>query len=152
MTSMVEDDREELRQKLKAVSMEQPVVVHEHRIIGHDGRTAWEHWTHRALFNSAGELSEFQSVGCDVTERHRQEEYAVAMAEAAFLMKSLTDRECDVMGHVVAGDANKVVARKLGLSIQTIEKHRGSLMKKLRVRSVPELVRLALLIENAQRQ
>ena len=50
---------------------------------------------------------------------------------------------------VVAGDANKVMARKLGLSIKTIEKHRSSLMKKLHVRSVPELVRLALLVENA---
>jgi FixJ family two-component response regulator len=48
---------------------------------------------------------------------------------------------------VVAGDANKVIARKLGLSIKTIEKHRSSLMKKLHVRSVPDLVRLALLID-----
>ena len=117
-----------------------------------DGRAVWEHWTHRALFNSAGQLIEFQSVGCDVTDRRRQEEHAIALAEASYLMNSLTDRECDVMRHVVAGDANKVVARKLGLSIKTIEKHRGSLMKKLHVRSVPELVRLALLIENARQQ
>jgi DNA-binding CsgD family transcriptional regulator len=48
---------------------------------------------------------------------------------------------------VVAGDANKVMARKLSLSIKTIEKHRGSLMKKLHVRSVPELVRLAMLVD-----
>jgi len=41
------------------------------------------------------------------------------------------------------------VARKLGLSIKTIEKHRSSFMKKLHVRSVPELVRLALMIESA---
>ncbi len=149
MTSIIEDDRDELRQKLAAVTIENPVVVHEHRTIGPDGKTAWEHWTHRALFNSAGELSEFQSVGCDVTDRHRHEEYASAMAEAAGLMEALTDRELDVMRHVVAGDANKVVARRLGLSIKTIEKHRSSLMKKLHVRSVPELVRLALLIENA---
>jgi PAS domain S-box-containing protein len=149
MTSIVEEDRDELRQKLAAVSMENPVVVHEHRTISPGGKTAWEHWTHRALFNSVGELSEFQSVGCDVTDRHRHEEYASAMAEAADRMEALTDRELDVMRHVVAGDANKVVARRLGLSIKTIEKHRSSLMKKLHVRSVPELVRLALLIENA---
>src|SRR6185503_21210091 len=97
----------------------------------------------------AGELIEFQSVGCDVTDRHRQEEYAAAMAEAAYLLKTLTERERDVMRHVVAGDANKVVAHKLGLSIKTIEKHRGSLMKKLHVRSVPELVRLAMLVDES---
>ncbi len=94
-------------------------------------------------------LASFNPSGCDVTDRHRHEEYASAMAEAADRMEALTDRELDVMRHVVAGDANKVVARRLGLSIKTIEKHRSSLMKKLHVRSVPELVRLALLIENA---
>jgi DNA-binding NarL/FixJ family response regulator len=51
------------------------------------------------------------------------------------------------MNLVVDGAANKVIARKLGLSIKTIEKHRSSLMKKLGIRSVPELVRLALLVE-----
>ncbi|HEX4413241.1 MAG TPA: PAS domain S-box protein, partial [Lacipirellulaceae bacterium] len=152
MTAIVEEDRDELREKLKTVTVEHPVVVHEHRTIAPDGRTVWEHWTHRALFNSGGELIEFQSVGCDVTDRYRREEFAAALAEAADLMESLSDRECDVMRHVVAGDANKVVARKLSLSIKTIEKHRGSLMKKLRVRSVPELVRLALLVENARQQ
>ncbi len=152
MSAIVEQDLEDLHRKLETVTVDKPVVVHEHRTIARDGRTVWEHWTHRALFNSAGELNEFQSVGCDVTDRHRQEEHAVALAEASYLMKSLTERELDVMRHVVAGDANKVVARKLGLSIKTIEKHRGSLMKKLHVRSVPELVRLALLIENALQQ
>jgi DNA-binding CsgD family transcriptional regulator len=64
-------------------------------------------------------------------------------------LRDLTDREHDVMRLVVAGDPNKVVARKLGLSIKTIEKHRGSLMKKLHVRSVPELVRLAMLVDES---
>jgi FixJ family two-component response regulator len=109
----------------------------------------WEHWTHRALFNADGELIEFQSVGHDATERRKHEEHAQERAEAAEKLHALTDRECDVMRLVVAGDANKVVARKLGLSIKTIEKHRSSLMKKLYVRSVPELVRFALLIESA---
>jgi PAS domain S-box-containing protein len=149
MASIIEDDKDELLEKLAEVSIENPVVVHEHRTTTRDGRTAWEHWTHRALFTADGELSEFQSVGRDVTDRHRHEEYASAMADAADRMEALTDRERDVMRHVVAGDANKVVARRLGLSIKTIEKHRSSLMKKLHVRSVPELVRLALLIENA---
>ena len=53
------------------------------------------------------------------------------------------------MRFVVAGDANKLIARKLDLSVKTIEKHRSSLMKKLHVRSVPELVKLALLADGA---
>ncbi|MFO0792320.1 MAG: PAS domain S-box protein [Pirellulales bacterium] len=148
MTSIVEEDRHELQQKLAEVSLSSPVVVHEHRVVMPDGRVAWEHWTHRALFNPLGELIEYQSVGCDVTERRRREDYNQARAEAAQRLNALTDRECDVMRLVVAGDANKVVARKLGLSIKTIEKHRSSLMKKLHVRSVPELVRIALMFEH----
>ncbi len=53
---------------------------------------------------------------------------------------------------VVVGDANKVIARKLGLSVKTIEKHRSSVMRKLHVRSVPKLVRLAMLAEEAEAQ
>ena len=149
MSAIVEEDREALQQKLAMVTADKPVVVHEHRTITPDGRTVWEHWTHRALFNSAGEVIEFQSVGSDVTERRKREEHAEEQAEAYDKLRGLTDREYDVMRLVVAGDANKVVARKLGLSIKTIEKHRSSLMKKLRVRSVPELVRFALLAESA---
>jgi PAS domain S-box-containing protein len=148
MATVVADDVEELRRKLATVTAANPVVVHEHRATKPTGQTVWEHWTHRALFNPGGKLIEFQSVGCDVTERHWREERAQVWAQASDKLRTLTDREYDVMRLVVAGDANKVVARKLNLSIKTIEKHRSSLMKKLHVRSVPELVRLALLIEN----
>jgi PAS domain S-box-containing protein len=149
MSAIVEDDKEALRQKLADLSAENPVVVHEHRIARADGRIAWEHWTHRALFNEDRKLIEFQSVGCDVTERRKREEHAQAREMAAAQLRALTEREHDVMRLVVAGDPNKVMARKLGLSIKTIEKHRSSLMKKLRVRSVPELVRLAMLLDES---
>jgi DNA-binding CsgD family transcriptional regulator len=148
MTSIIEDDQELLRQKLGAVTIDNPVVIHEHRVVNPEGRVAWEHWSHRALFNQQGALLEFQSVGCDITERRKREEQARERTIALVQLKALTDREHDVMRLVVAGDANKVMARKLNLSIKTIEKHRSSLMKKLHVRSVPELVRLALLMED----
>jgi PAS domain S-box-containing protein len=147
LSDVVEADREALRKQLAAVSMEHPVVIREHRVTAPNGRIAWQHWTHRALFNKEGELIEFQSVGYDITERRKREEHAQEQFQARVQLQDLSDRERDVMRHVVAGDANKVIARKLSLSVKTIEKHRSSLMKKLRVRSVPELVRLALLAE-----
>jgi DNA-binding CsgD family transcriptional regulator len=143
----MEEDRDELQSKLAELSVEKPVVVHEHRTITPDGRVVWERWTHRALFNSNGTLIEFQSVGCDVTEQRKRNEHLQERQQASAQLQALTNREYDVMRLVVAGDANKVAARKLGLSIKTIEKHRSSLMRKLKVRSVPELVRFALLIE-----
>lgn len=152
MSGMVEEDKPELLTSLAALTVTSPAVVHDHRVVTPEGRIAWERWTHRALFNAHGKLIEFQSVGSDITALRRREEYARAWAHASDRLQALTQREYDVMRLVVAGDANKIVARKLGLSIKTIEKHRSSLMKKLRVRSVPELVRLALMIENAEQQ
>jgi PAS domain S-box-containing protein len=147
MSEVVEEDRDLLREKLTALSFNEPVVEHDHRVVGVDGRTTWLHWTHRALFNEQKELIEYQSVGCDITDRRQRDEQKQARAIATAQLRALTEREQDVMRLVVAGDPNKVMARKLNLSIKTIEKHRGSLMKKLHVRSVPELVRLAMLVD-----
>jgi PAS domain S-box-containing protein len=147
MSEVLEEDKDVLRAKLAALSVDHPVVEHDHRVTRADGKVTWLHWTHRALFNEQRELIEYQSVGCDITDRRQQEEQIQARAVAAAQIRTLTEREKDVMRLVVAGDANKVMARKLSLSIKTIEKHRGSLMKKLHVRSVPELVRLAMLVD-----
>jgi PAS domain S-box-containing protein len=149
MHSIVEQDREALKRTLASVSVDNPVTISEQRIVKPDGTVVWERWSNRALFDEEGRLIEFQSLGIDVTERRKQEKQAQDRAMAAAQLRALSVREHDVMRLVVAGDANKVIARKLGLSIKTIEKHRSSLMKKLHVRSVPDLVRLAMLIDES---
>jgi len=55
----------------------------------------------------------------------------------------LTQREREVLGHVIAGELNKVIAARLGTSEQTIKVHRGRVMGKLGVHSVADLVRAA---------
>ena len=52
----------------------------------------------------------------------------------------LTPREKEVMERVARGQANKVIAMDLGVSQRTVELHRARVMKKLRMRSVAELV------------
>jgi two-component system, LuxR family, response regulator FixJ len=52
----------------------------------------------------------------------------------------LTPREKEVMQCVVRGQANKVIAMDLGVSQRTVELHRARVMKKLKLRSVAELV------------
>ncbi len=56
----------------------------------------------------------------------------------------LTQRERQVLHHVVAGDPNKTTAAALHISRRTVEHHRAAIMQKTRTRSVSELVRLAL--------
>ncbi len=52
----------------------------------------------------------------------------------------LTPRETEVMQRVVKGQANKVIALDLGVSQRTVELHRARVMRKLKMRSVAELV------------
>ena len=61
--------------------------------------------------------------------------------EAARMLACLTKREREVMQLVTSGLPNKTVARQLQLSVKTVEKHRGRLMKKLRLHSMCELFR-----------
>ena len=46
------------------------------------------------------------------------------------------------MDLVVAGNPNKAIAGKLGLSQRTVEIHRSHVMEKMAVESLAELVRL----------
>ena len=47
------------------------------------------------------------------------------------------------MRFVVAGRVNKQIAAELKLSEVTVKVHRGQVMRKMRARSLPELVRMA---------
>ncbi len=56
----------------------------------------------------------------------------------------LTPREREVMGRVVAGEHNRDIAKALNISPRTVEVHKGRMMSKLGVSSVPDLVKLNL--------
>lgn len=56
---------------------------------------------------------------------------------------SLTPREREVFEQVIAGLLNKQIAAKLCISEKTVKVHRGRVMRKMSVRSLAELVRVA---------
>ena len=58
-------------------------------------------------------------------------------------LATLTQREREVLEHVIAGRLNKQIAASLGTVEKTIKVHRGRMMAKLAVRCVADLVRLA---------
>jgi FixJ family two-component response regulator len=55
----------------------------------------------------------------------------------------LTAREREVMALVVVGLPNKQVGGELGISEITVKAHRGSMMRKMKADSLPELVSMA---------
>jgi DNA-binding NarL/FixJ family response regulator len=56
----------------------------------------------------------------------------------------LTSREMEVLQLIAEGKANKESAAELGISIKTVEKHRGSLMAKLDIHDTAGLTRHAI--------
>jgi FixJ family two-component response regulator len=56
---------------------------------------------------------------------------------------TLTPREREVLVHVVSGKLNKQIAFDLGTAERTVKAHRASIMEKLCVQSLAELVRVA---------
>jgi DNA-binding NarL/FixJ family response regulator len=89
----------------------------------------------------AGESAFSAAAARQLSTALRDEE---ANRERAERVASLTARELDVLRHVVAGRTNKETASALGISHRTVETHRENILKKLGVRSVAELTRLAI--------
>lgn len=57
---------------------------------------------------------------------------------------SLTDRELQILNMIIAGRTSREIAELLSISPKTVDKHRTSLMQKLNVHSVAELMAKAL--------
>ncbi len=75
--------------------------------------------------------------------RKRQTKEA-ARLEARQKLALLSPREREVLDALVAGLQNKMDAYELGLSVRTVEVHRGHMMEKLGARSIADAVRIYL--------
>jgi FixJ family two-component response regulator len=63
---------------------------------------------------------------------------------------TLTAREREIFDHIVSGDSNKAVARKLGISIRTVESHRASIMEKMEAKTLVDLVLASVHLKKAR--
>lgn len=55
----------------------------------------------------------------------------------------LTARELDVLRGLLAGETNRQLATRLGISLRTVEMHRGNMMDRLQVANLAEALALA---------
>ena len=62
-------------------------------------------------------------------------------------LEQLSDREKQVLSGVVAGLPNKTIAYDLNISPRTVEVHRSNVMSKMKAKSLPELVRMAIALD-----
>ena len=90
---------------------------------------------------SKGEIYLSPSIAQTVLSEYLQSEPAT---EAMIIRERLTPREREILQLVVEGHTNQGMAQVLNVSPKTVERHRASLMKKLEVRNLPDLIRIAL--------
>jgi DNA-binding NarL/FixJ family response regulator len=79
-------------------------------------------------------------VGNRLTARPRQ---AFSRNDAAITALGLSARECEVLEMLAAGHANKVIARQLDISPNTVKTHVGRVYEKLAVASRTQAVQKA---------
>jgi FixJ family two-component response regulator len=77
-------------------------------------------------------------------QKRRDSEKAVS--ELRILFDSLTSREREVITLVASGLMNKQIAAKLGITEITVKVHRGHMMRKMKARSLVDLVGMADLL------
>jgi len=80
-----------------------------------------------------------QAIGRDQVARQRQ----ARNADLRRRYESLKPREREVLKCVVSGMLNKQIADELGATERTVKFHRGNIMRKMQVKSLAELVRMA---------
>jgi len=90
------------------------------------------------------DLLEAVEAGLARDRARRESDSALAALKERFDM--LSSREREVMLGVVAGRLNKQIANDIGISESTVKVHRVNLMRKMKARSLPELSRMADLL------
>jgi FixJ family two-component response regulator len=83
------------------------------------------------------------AVGRALARGRAAREIASEIASFRIRLSSLTQRERDVFDLVVAGHLNKQIAAELGIAEKTVKVHRARVMKKMAVKSIAGLARLA---------
>ncbi|MCG6940513.1 MAG: PAS domain S-box protein [Thiohalocapsa sp.] len=132
LDAIPEAEQRQVWRNIQALSLAAPQSTHEHRARTSSGELRWQRWTSRALFDAAGELLGYQSVGEDITEGKRQRHLLTLEArraevllalprlaedcdEAEFLQRGLALAE-DITGssvghaHLVIGDEQQLEA------------------------------------------
>jgi DNA-binding NarL/FixJ family response regulator len=79
----------------------------------------------------------------DVVQR-AVEHYLAQRRDTDHELECLTPRQTEVLQLVAQGNKTKEIARKLDISVKTVEMHRAQLMEALDLHSIADLVRFAI--------
>ena len=128
-------------ERLVAEGVDQPVLM----LTGH----ATVEMCRRAFKSGAAEFLEkpvddeelLEALRQAVRRHVRSRERSRVDQAARVRFAQLSERECEVLAHIVRGLSNKEIARLLQLSPRTVESHRANIFPKLQCDSLAQLIR-----------
>ncbi len=116
----------------------------EYRHVRRDGSVLWIYGRVAKAQDADDEVGGYIGASTDITALHATHNGSGNGSNGNGASPALTAREQEVVQHIAGGSSNKCVADRLGLSVRTVESHRARIMRKLRVASLPDLVRYAV--------
>ena len=63
------EEQKKVTHHYSSLNEKNPMETYDHQVIAPDGKVVWQEWTNRVLFDQGGSVSEYQSIGQDITER-----------------------------------------------------------------------------------
>jgi PAS domain S-box-containing protein len=94
------DDIDSITKHFRSLTCDHPVDDITHRIIMPDGQVRWQRWSDRAIFDTNGRITEYQSVGKDVTDLKQAEAAANLANEKLQLLATITRH--DILNQLTA--------------------------------------------------
>ena len=110
------EDQASIREHFASLTHDQPVATIDHRIIMPDGSLRWQRWVDRAIFNEQGNLTEYQTVGRDITDIIQSGKVLALKVEE--LARSNT--ELEQFAHIASHDLQQPL-RRIASYLQLIE-------------------------------
>ena len=98
-----EEDRQHVREATQALTPENPIASHTHRVTRPDGSIGWTEWNDRAFFDEQGGIIAYQSVGRNVTEQREAADRLQRQQEELAHVARLS-----VMGEMVAAIGHEI--------------------------------------------
>ncbi len=84
------EDLKEITRMFQSLTPDNPVATIEHRIVMPGGTIRWQQWSDRAIFDEHGVVTEYQSVGRDITEMKHADEAILEANNKLNLLSSIT--------------------------------------------------------------
>jgi PAS domain S-box-containing protein len=111
------EDLDVLQKALASMTRENPSVTYERHVVKAGAPERWEQWTDFAIFDESGHISEYQSVGRDITER-KQTEIALSKSEARYraIVEVQTEMICRWLPDNTMTFVNEAYCRFFGMT------------------------------------